>query len=67
MKKEYLGYLLACISKMTPDALIIIDDVEKFADKMIDLYEYLESHHIHYVIEKTDLDDSIMLIHRSDI
>lgn len=67
MKKEYLAYLLLVIPKCTPDALIVIDDVEKFADKMQDLYAYLDREHIPYQLEKTDADDSIMLIKRSDI
>lgn len=67
MKKEYLQYLLAILPKCTTDALIIIDDVEKFADKMPDLYEYLDTHNIIFSLEKTDLDDSIMIIKRSDI
>ncbi len=67
MKKEYLKYLLSSIPKMTPDALIVIDDVEKFADKMADLYEYIDKKNIKHKIYKTDVDDSIMLINRSDI
>jgi predicted O-methyltransferase YrrM len=67
MKKEYLGYLLLVLQKCTPDALIVIDDVEKFADKMQDLYTYLDRERIPYQLEKTDVDDSIMIIKRSDI
>jgi predicted O-methyltransferase YrrM len=67
MKKEYLAYLFLVIPKCTLDALIIIDDVEKFADKMQDLYEYLDSKNISYQLNKTDIDDSIMIIKRSDI
>jgi predicted O-methyltransferase YrrM len=67
MKREYLEYLLACIPKMTPDALIVIDDVEKFRDKMEDLYDWLEDNHVPYRLEKTDTDDSIMVIQGSDI
>jgi predicted O-methyltransferase YrrM len=67
MKKEYLTYLLAILPKCTPDAIIIIDDVEKFADKMSDMYKYLDDNDIIFSLEKTDLDDSIMMIKRSDI
>jgi predicted O-methyltransferase YrrM len=67
MKKEYLTYLLAILPKCTPDALIIIDDVEKFADKMEDLYVYLATQEIPYQLQKTDIDDSIMILERSDI
>ena len=64
MKREYLDYLLLSLPKMTPDALIVIDDIEKFRDKMENLYTYLEVHGIHYQIEKTDMDDSIMILER---
>ena len=64
MKREYLNYLLLSLPKMTPDALIVIDDVEKFRDKMENLYEYLDSHHIDYKIVKTDIDDSIIILER---
>jgi hypothetical protein len=67
MKREYLQYFLASIPKMTPDALVIIDDVEKFADKMVDFYVFLSEESIPYTLEKTDSDDSIMIIKRGDI
>ena len=65
MKREYLQYLLLALPKMTPDALIVIDDVEKFRDKMENLYTYLEEREIPYQIEKTDTDDSVMIIERN--
>ncbi len=67
MKREYLDYLLLAIPKMTPGAIIVIDDVIKFRDKMENLYEYLDSSHIPYTITQTDPDDGIMIIYRSDI
>ena len=67
MKKEYLNYLLLTVPKMTTDALIVIDDVEKFRDKMEDLYTWLDENEIPYRLEKTDTDDSIMIIERRDI
>ena len=67
MKKEYLLYFLTSLPKATSDAIFVIDDVEKFRDKMEDFYKYLEDHHISYRLEKTDLDDSIMIIERRDI
>ncbi|MBC7503367.1 class I SAM-dependent methyltransferase [Candidatus Gracilibacteria bacterium] len=67
MKKEYLQYLIAILPKCSADGLIIIDDVEKFAEKMADLYEYLNTQEIPYQLKKTDIDDSIMIIKRSDI
>ncbi len=66
MKKEYLQYLRLALPRMTPDAMIVIDDVEKFRDKMEDLYKYLHIHNIPYQLEKTDSDDSIMLLHKRD-
>lgn len=67
MKREYLEYLIVSIPKMTPDALIVIDDVEKFADKMGNLYTWLDQHEVAYRLEKTDTDDSIMIIERANI
>jgi predicted O-methyltransferase YrrM len=67
MKREYLQYLLLSLPKMTPDALIIIDDVEKFRDKMLDLYQFIDKNNIKYTVYQTDVDDSIMVIQRSDI
>ena len=67
MKREYLNYLLLSLPKMTADALIVIDDVEKFRDKMENLYTWLSENQIPYSLEKTDIDDSIMLIERKHI
>jgi hypothetical protein len=67
MKREYLDYLLLSLPKMTPDALVIIDDVEKFRNKMENLYDWLAKNKIPYTLKKTDVDDSIMLIEYSDI
>ncbi len=67
MKREYLDYFLLVIPKMTDDALIIIDDVVKFWDKMSDFYEWLKSNNIPYQIEMTDADDGIMVLYKKDI
>jgi predicted O-methyltransferase YrrM len=64
MKREYLDYLLLSLPKLTSDALIVIDDVEKFRGKMENLYSFLEENKIPYILEKTDPDDSIMIIER---
>ncbi|NRH21038.1 hypothetical protein HOO68_03265 [Candidatus Gracilibacteria bacterium] len=66
MKKEYLQYLLLALPKMTPDAMIVIDDVEKFRDKMEDLFDYLDGNRVVYQFEKTDIDDSIMILYKKD-
>jgi predicted O-methyltransferase YrrM len=67
MKREYLDYLLLALPKMTDDALIVIDDVEKFRGKMDNLYIFLDENQIKYIIEKTDADDSIMIISRTNL
>ena len=64
MKREYLDYLLLALPKMTRDALIVIDDVEKFRNKMENLYSWLSENHVPYTLEQTDIDDSIMIIER---
>ena len=67
MKREYLAYLKLVLSKCTNNATIVIDDVEKFRDKMEDLYRWLDDNQIPYHIEKTDEDDSIMILARSSL
>lgn len=64
MKKEYLEYFLLALPHMSIDAMIVIDDVEKFRDKMIDFFDFLSDKNIPYILEKTDRDDSIMIINR---
>jgi predicted O-methyltransferase YrrM len=64
MKREYLDYLLLTLPKLTDHALIVIDDVEKFRDKMENLYSYLDRYKIKYTLEKTDSDDSIMILEK---
>lgn len=67
MKREYLDYLILSLPKMTQDAIIVIDDVEKFQDKMKNLYDWLEKNNTQYLLEKTDKDDSIMIINKTSI
>lgn len=43
-------------------ALIIVDDVLKFKDKMQRFYDYLHEQQIPYQIEQVDADDGVMLI-----
>jgi predicted O-methyltransferase YrrM len=62
MKREYLDYLLLALPKLTSDASIVIDDVEKFRGKMENLYSWLDERKILYKLEKTDTDDSIMVL-----
>ncbi|PID84546.1 hypothetical protein CSB09_00340 [Candidatus Gracilibacteria bacterium] len=67
MKKEYKEYLIAVLPKLTQNALIIVDDVEKFAHKMQDFYDFLEQYSIEYSLQKTDTDDSIMYIEAKNL
>ena len=67
MKREYLDYLLLALPKMTDNAMIVIDDVEKFRFKMENLFDWLDRRGIEYRIEKTDIDDSIMILKKSSI
>ena len=67
MKKEYLDYFVLSLPKAKNDAIFIIDDVEKFAHKMQNFYSFLHEKNIAYQLEKTDLDDSIMIIERKNI
>lgn len=67
MKKEYLDYLLLSLPKLKTNGIIIIDDVEKFAHKMKNLYDYLRDHDIKYTLHKTDEDDSIMTLEYQDL
>jgi predicted O-methyltransferase YrrM len=67
MKREYLDYLLLVIPKLTLDAMVILDDVEKFRSKMENLYTWLEDRNLPYHLEKTDPDDSIMILYGKDL
>jgi predicted O-methyltransferase YrrM len=67
MKREYLDYLQLCIPKMSLDAMIIIDDVIKFRDKMSNLYDFLDEKQIRYIVHKTDPDDGIMILYFHDL
>lgn len=67
MKKEYLAYFLLSLPKARENAIFIFDDVEKFSHKMEDLYAFLHEKNIPYQLEKTDEDDSIMIIYRNNI
>ena len=42
--------------------IIIIDDVIKFKEKMVWLWEYLEEHNIEFNVLPIDIDDWVMMI-----
>jgi len=57
-----LNFLKLVKPKLEKEAIIIIDDVIKFKDKMIWLWEYLEKNNINFNIIPIDIDDGIMII-----
>ncbi len=50
------------IIKVRKNWIIIIDDVIKFKEKMVWLFEYIEKNNINYNIIPIDIDDWIMMI-----
>jgi len=48
--------------KVPEGGIIVIDDVIKFHDKMVGLWEYLEDRKISHTILPIDGDDGILLI-----
>lgn len=62
MKKRSWEFLDLCLPKAKPWAIIIIDDVIKFKDKMQTLRTYLEKTKIKYNIIPIDVDDWIIMI-----
>lgn len=61
-KAVTLDFFVRARKLATPDALMIVDDVLKFKDKMQRFYDYLATHNIRYTIEQVDTDDGVMLI-----
>lgn len=61
-KSGTLDFFVRARKLATDDALIVIDDVVKFKDKMQRFYDYLEVNAIGYRIEQVDDDDGVMLI-----
>lgn len=61
MKREYLKYFLKALKLIKKWWKIILDDVIKFKDKMISLYEFLDKNQLNYEILKLDIDDWILI------
>lgn len=61
-KSQYGEYMEIAEKILSPDTLIIIDDVIKYHNKLSSLYEYLEKKQIKYKILQLDPDDGIMII-----
>jgi predicted O-methyltransferase YrrM len=62
MKKRSKDFLELCLPKIKSDWIIVIDDVIKFKEKMLSLYEFLEEQKIEYNVLPIDLDDWVMMI-----
>ena len=62
MKRRSKDFLELSWPKTKNWWIIVIDDVIKFKEKMIWLYEYLEEKWIIYEVLKIDADDGIMVI-----
>ncbi len=62
MKKRTKDFFKLIYNKTIKWWIIIIDDVIKFKDKMLDFYKYLDLQKIKYEIIKIDKDDWIMKI-----
>ncbi|MDD2907864.1 MAG: class I SAM-dependent methyltransferase [Candidatus Gracilibacteria bacterium] len=62
MKKRSGEFLELCLPKAKSGAIIIIDDVLKFKDKMSTLRTYLEKNQVQYNILPIDPDDGILMI-----
>lgn len=61
-KSSTLDFFIRARKLATDDALIVVDDVLKFKDKMQRFYDYLEANGITHRIEQVDADDGVMLI-----
>ena len=62
MKRRTKDFLELVWCKLTSPSIIVIDDVIKFKEKMVGLYEFLKEKNIDYEIIPIDKDDGIMLI-----
>jgi len=62
MKKRSRDFLELVWEKVPEGGIIVIDDVIKFHDKMVGLWEYLEDRKISHTILPIDGDDGILLI-----
>jgi predicted O-methyltransferase YrrM len=62
MKRRTKDFLELSLPKLKNGWIIIIDDVIKFKEKMIWLYEFLEEQNISYNLLPIDKDDWIIMI-----
>lgn len=64
MKRRTVDFLELTYEKLLPGWTVVIDDVIKFKEKMIWLYEYLAENNINYEILQIDSDDGILIIEK---
>ncbi|MCP4524252.1 MAG: methyltransferase domain-containing protein [Candidatus Gracilibacteria bacterium] len=62
MMRRSKDFLELSWSKTKPGGIIIIDDVIKFGEKMVGLWEFLEENNITYNTLPIDEDDGVMMI-----
>lgn len=61
-KSETLLYLTQRINYIHINSTIIIDDVIKFKEKMLNCYQFLDNNNIIYKVHQLDHDDGILII-----
>jgi predicted O-methyltransferase YrrM len=62
-KVHTLDFFIRARKLTSPDALIVIDDVVKFKNKMTNFYDYLHAQSIGYdIIQLPDDDDGVMVV-----
>ncbi len=67
-KIHTLDFFIRARKIATPDALIVVDDVLKFKDKMTNFYDYLHAQAIAYdIVQLPDDEDGVMLIQNRSV
>ncbi len=61
-KNQYGDYMEILERLVSPHTVIVIDDVIKYHDKLVSLYEYIQKKQIKFKIHQLDPDDGIMII-----
>ncbi|QFR39709.1 hypothetical protein A9Q91_05870 [Candidatus Gracilibacteria bacterium 28_42_T64] len=62
MKRRSVDFLSLVWDKVEVGGIIVIDDVIKFKEKMVGLWEYLEKNNIEFNVIPIDIDDGVMMI-----
>ncbi len=61
-KSQYGDYMEIVEKIISPDTVILIDDVIKYHNKLVSLYEYLQKKQINYKVMQLEPDDGVMII-----